>query len=279
MEVRPEIYQFFAEYISKATGIGYSASNFYQLDARFDHMMEKFSIASIDDLYMTFRQGPTADMHSELVDVSTNNETFFFREMPLFTFLQTQIFPEWANNHKQSNYNIWSLACSTGQELYSILMTWDKVVKPEAKLIHIKGSDISQRALAKARSGKYNQLEVQRGLSIFDLQKYFKSQDHGEWKINDELRLKPSFEQMNMLDPKSYPVEEFDMILCRNVLIYHSVENRNLVISNIMKALKPGGIFVLSTTESLMGIKNSFESMNKPGLAVYKKPLLAVKAA
>ncbi|MBW2008618.1 MAG: protein-glutamate O-methyltransferase CheR, partial [Deltaproteobacteria bacterium] len=186
-----------------------------------------------------------------------------------FDLLRHKIIPELVDRKTaRSNISasvpmhIWSAACSTGQELYSIAIVI-KDLMPEFErqkinlLPRLVGSDISDSAIARASAGKYNRFEIERGLPKSILRKYF-TPDADHWKVCDELRAMVSFRKQNLLTGLN-GLGRFDVIFCRNVAIYFSVDDRKRLFENIASALHPEGYLIIGSTESLTGITDRFE--------------------
>lgn len=273
-EIKQQEYKFFADYIFDNSGIFYSADDYYRLDSRIKSLCQHFKLEGSKELYDLYQGNITMEMHNLLIDTATNNETYFFRDNKPFTAVL-----EVVNKVIQEKglCRIWSLGCSTGQEPYSILMTL-KENGVNLDKITLRASDISDQALAKARSGTYNMIEIQRGLPAMMMVKYFTQNDR-EWQIRQELRDKISFDKFNIIK-SMYPVAEFDLILCRNVIIYQTVENKKRIVENIFNALKVGGYFGMGSGESLIGIKVDSKPAKIADAHFYEKvPNLDLKSA
>ena len=248
-EIKNREYKFFADYIFDNSGIYYSEEDYYRLDSRIKALCEHFKLDTPQALYNLYQGKISMEMHNLLIDTATNNETYFFRDNKPFTAVLEVVKNTIA---EKGHCKIWSLGCSTGQEPYSILMTLlENGV--DLNTISLRASDISDQALAKAKSGTYNMIEIQRGLPALMMVKYFK-QEEREWKIREDLRSKINFDKFNIIKD-TYPASEFDLILCRNVIIYQTVENKKRIVMNIFDALKIGGFFGMGSGESLIGIK------------------------
>jgi chemotaxis protein methyltransferase CheR len=184
------------------------------------------------------------------------------------------IFLETVNHlikYPNENIKIWSAASSTGQEAFSILMSLaESLDQASFSKISINGSDISTEALKKANLATYNGLDVQRGLPISLLMKYFTQVAPETWKVNSDLTVKAQFQEFNLLTG-FFPKSTYHVIFCRNVLIYQNIENKKVILENIYDALKPGGILFLGAGESLIGIQSKFERMAFDQGTVYRK--------
>ena len=253
-KIDDSIYQFFADYIYDHTGIYYSPNDFYRLDSRLNALCEKFKKSNFKELHDLYKQSINNDMHSSLVDIATNNETYFLRDNNPFEALSKHLIPQILKN--QSQVKIWSAGCSTGQEPYSIVMTaMENNPTLSGHDIHVTATDISKRALEKAQNGIYQQLEVQRGLPANMLLKYFDQLDsQKDWKIKNFVKKCVDFKEFNLFKDH-FPKEQYDVIFCRNVIIYQTTENKRIIVNNLFHSLKEGGHLFLGSGESLIGTK------------------------
>lgn len=177
-----------------------------------------------------------------------------------------------SENPSLSKIRIWSAAGSTGQEAYSIAMSMEQAKSENASFpdYEIMVTDVSERVLKKSKEGIYSQLEIQRGLPARLLIQYFDKEKDNEWRVKENLRNKLSFRNLNLLDPFPY-FGEFDIIFCRNVLIYQSVENKAAVVSKFEKCLGNRRFFVLGAAESMLGVSNRFDQIHFESAVFYRK--------
>lgn len=213
-------------------------------------------------------------MHTELLDLSTNNETSFFRDTSPFIVLQNELIPKVKekNAHKKT-INIWSAASSMGQEPYSIIMTLMDECELTGWTFRVDATDISEQALKRTREGIYSQLEVQRGLPVKKLIKHFNKLDDGNYQVKPHMKQPLSVQKMNLFEPFSRPYP-YDIIFLRNVLIYQNVENKKKILDKIYNVLEPGGFLMLGNGESMIGIDNGFERIQLDKSTVFQKPAL-----
>jgi chemotaxis protein methyltransferase CheR len=269
--IRDEVYKFFSDYIFQHSGMVYSSTDYYRLDARINELVKVFSLASVDEVYEMYKKNITPDMRAVLINVSTNNETYFFRDVKPFSVLTKVVLPEILGHVPSGPINIWSAASSTGQEAYSMLMGIQSSAHASAfSRISIFGSDISTDALNKARKGNYNGLDVQRGLPIALLMKFFTQGADETWQINKDLLTKPKFAEFNLLKD-TFPKDNYHVVFCRNVLIYQEKDNKAGILKNLYSSLKHGGYLFLGNGESLIGIDTLFERVTVDGYTIYKK--------
>lgn len=272
-----EIYELFAQYVYKHAGIFYSEENYYQLEGRLKELSQLLSIHSVPEMLGLLSSGNKMDghVHDYIVEVATNNETSFFRDGRPFDLLKNVVLPEIIKrNSDTKKISIWSAASSSGQEIYSLLMTWFEnfnryIVDWKLEVV---GTDISDKVLQKARSGIYSQLDIQRGLPGYLLTKYFKSLDGSHWQIRDDLQKIPRFNHLNLIDGV-FGNNMYDLVLCRNVLIYQTLENKERILNNIYKSLKPNGCLLMGAGESLLGLKTNYEKRDFPEGSCFVKPM------
>jgi chemotaxis protein methyltransferase CheR len=278
MGTSPECLRYFADFIEKEIGIVYSEVNYYQLESRLEDIAKQLGFSDPTALWeKTKITGMNGAMKLLLIDTATNNETSFFRDPMVFKAIRAVLDTIIAK--KASNYErvrIWSAACSTGQEVYSLAIMLEEIGAKIPFTYEILATDISERVLKRAADGRYSQLEVQRGLAATQLVKYFKPEtptsanDPAYWTINPELKRNISFQKLNLLEP--WPGHKTcDIVLCRNVLIYQTIENKKKVVAKIADILDPGGYLILGGAESLIGISDALDYVTIEGAVVYRK--------
>ncbi|MBX6423591.1 protein-glutamate O-methyltransferase CheR [Thermosulfurimonas sp. F29] len=248
--MKPEIFNFFTMLVERASGISIKSGKEYLLQSRLDELARTLGYRDHEKLYEVARTKLTRQLLDQIVDALTTNETYFFRDQHPFETLRRVIIPELKKKReREKRLRFWSAACSTGQEPYSLAILLREYFPDLVKSWHIEilASDISESALKKAREGVYNQIEVNRGLPVTFLVKYFK-QVAAHWRISDEIRRMVTFKRINLVEP--FPVmHQFDVILCRYVLIYFSQPMKKRVWENLCRALAPGGYILLGATE------------------------------
>lgn len=271
MAIANKIFKFFADIIFKETGIVYSEGDYYRLESRLNNLSAELKFESVEDMYNGFSSKMTPEMKSSLIDIGTNNETFFFRDGRPFTALVKQMIPEIIKKFPNEKIRIWSAASSSGQEAYSIIMALEEH-HPNLNF-EIIGTDICEKALAKAKSGHYTNLECQRGLKIERLLKYFdQNEDGNSWTVKNQFKERVRFSKLNLYEG-NFSFNYYHICFLRNVLIYQNVENREKILANIYKSLKPGGYLVMGNGESLTGVKNEFQIEKLENYQVWIKPL------
>lgn len=269
MQFTKERLEFFAKIIQKEVGIVYSQENFFQLEKR---LIEIAKFLNYDESKMNSLR--EFDIHGHfkdlLLDVATNNETSFFRDKKLFQSIESTIVPEILNQKLIKTINVWSAACSSGQEPYTLAILFNEMNERGLKFnYNILATDFSNRILDRAKNGSYTQLEVQRGLPAKLLIKNFKKSNDGTWKINDEVKRHIKFQHINLVESFE-KLDQFDIILCRNILIYQSTESKINIVERMAKKLNLGGFLALGAAESLIGLTDYFQSMLVDGATVYR---------
>jgi len=245
-------------FVRNQAGISLGADKDYLLLSRLEPQLRGWGVSSLDTLAAHVGTHPTGPLARQVVSALTINETLWFRDTKPFDLLSKVILPGvLASNAKERSLSIWSAACSTGQEAFSIAMTLlDDQVRLRDWTTSILGTDICEPAVERARAGVYSQFEVQRGLPIQRLIRWFE-QNGTEWKIRKELRDRVSFRVMNLLELPGM-LGPFDVVFCRNVLIYFDVDVKARVLASLAQRMRPGGYLLLGSAETTIGISSHF---------------------
>jgi chemotaxis protein methyltransferase CheR len=282
--VTPFDYDYLRVLLKQRSGLDLSADKQYLVESRLVPLARKTGLAGIPELVQKMKSGAEA-LTTEVVEAMTTNETFFFRDKVPFDHLRETILPALLQSRaNRKSLRIWSAACSTGQEPYSIAMCLkEKAAQLAGWRIEIVGTDLSQEVLEKSRAGIYSQFEVQRGLPIQLLVKYF-AQIGEVWQLNSELRGMVQYRQLNLLQDFS-SLGKFDVVFCRNVLIYFDQQTKTQIFERIAKVIEPDGMLMLGAAESVVGITNAFRpnpdkrGLYQPSLGGARAPALKVVAA
>jgi chemotaxis protein methyltransferase CheR len=276
IKLSPDEFKNFSKYILEISGIALDAGKEYLLETRLSQLMEQLQCSSYTQLQQKSKLDFKKEIENQIIDAITTNETYFFRDIAPFELLQNKIFPDLIDkNSKDASplkpvINLWSAANSTGQEIYSIAMTLTEMgITPNKYNVKLFGTDISDAAIAKASYGLYNQFEVARGLNQHRLTKYFDKQGDS-YRIKDQIRAMSQFKKMNLMKP-FVGIGQFDIILCRNVMIYFNTEDRKKIYHNISKVLKPDGYLLIGSTESLVNDTDLFDSKRYLNSTFYQK--------
>jgi len=264
IKVTPEEFKTFAKYILDISGIALGVGKEYLLETRLNPLLSKYQCNSYSDLMKKSKLGFDKKLEGEIIDAISTNETYFFRDKSPFKLLQHKILPDLIDKRSKKSFGkpiikIWSAANSTGQEIYSLAMTMIEMgVTLDKYNIRLFGTDISDAAIAKASYGVYNKFEVARGLEPARLNRFFQPKED-KYKVKDELRAMVQFKKMNLMKP-FIGIGKYDIVLCRNVMIYFTTEDRRKIYSNISKVLEPDGYLLIGSTESLVNDTDLFAS-------------------
>lgn len=250
------------DFISRAAGIVLTIEKTYFIEARLSPVLREENIASIDDLMQRAERGDRR-LAQRVIDALTTNETFFFRDKAPFDHFRNIIIPELVSRRPVGKtIRIWCAASSSGQEPFSLVMLVDEMRQLlGGRNVEIHASDISETILNKAKSGIFNQFEVQRGLPTKLLLQYFEKVGDN-WKISPDVVRRVNFFKFNLLDePRA--LGQFDIIFCRNVLIYFDRATRTKIFDKLADRLAPDGFLLLGGAESTFGVTNRFTSHPK----------------
>ena len=263
----PFDYDFLRGLLKQRSGLDLSADKHYLVESRLVPLARKAGLPGIAELVQRMKGGGAEVLTTEVVEAMTTNETFFFRDKIPFDHLRDTIVPALLQSRSnRKSLRIWSAACSTGQEPYSIAMCLkEKGAALSGWRIEIVATDLSKEVLEKSRSGIYSQFEVQRGLPIQLLVKYF-AQVGELWQLNSEIRGMVQHRQLNLLHDFAH-LGKFDVIFCRNVLIYFDQETKINIFDRMAKVMEVDGMLMLGAAESVVGITDAFRPLaDKRGL-------------
>jgi len=264
--VNPPDYEYLRKLLKDQSGLDLSADKQYLIESRLLPLSRKCGVTGIDDLVQKMKGG-SSSIVAQVVEAMTTNETFFFRDKIPFEHFRDSIMPEMLKARAaRRSIRIWCAAGSTGQEPYSLAMCLKEMGASLAGWrVDIIATDLSQEVLEKSKSGIYSQFEVQRGLPIQLLVKYFKQ--NGElWQISPDIRAMVQHRQLNLLHDFSQ-LGAFDVIFCRNVLIYFDQETKISIFGRLAKAMEPDGFLVLGAAETIVGLTDVFKPFpDKRGL-------------
>lgn len=259
----PEERQTVAQYIYSICAITLDQSKDYLIEGRLSRLMEETGCTSFTQLVNRSRSDPHGAVKRRIIDEITTNETLFFRDSSPFDLLRFKIIPEVIDRRARSGMSvpirIWSTACSTGQEIYSIAIVLKEMLGDLSRYnIRLLGTDISDQAIMRASEGVFSQIEIDRGLTAAVRDKCFTPHPRG-WKIRDEIRAMASFRKLNLMDDFS-SLGKFDVVFCRNVAIYFNERDRTSLFNRIEQRMESDGYLVIGSMESLSGICPQFES-------------------
>lgn len=276
-EVTDVQYRRFAAFVEEKCGIVLGEGKQYLVNSRLSSLLSKFRVQTVDDLInLAMEEKPNNKAQEEVIDAMTTNETLWFRDTYPYKALETIILPELAKKAKYP-VRIWSAACSSGQEPYSIGMIiqeqMSKMLHIDPKQTQIIGTDLSPEMLSICRRGQYDVHALSRGLSPERKEKFFRTTHNPNMMaIDSRVKSMVEFRPMNLLG--SYALMgRFDVIFCRNVLIYFSNEVKADILRKLTMCLNPGGYLILGSTETLVGVSDKYEMMRcNPGIIYHLKP-------
>jgi len=264
----PDEYKSFQIFLEKACGIVLGENKHYLVSSRLNRLMKENNIPSLQVLVDTLTKTLRSTLRTQVIEAMTTNETLWFRDTYPFQVLSQTIFEEYKEQRK-STVRIWSAACSSGQEPYSISMTADEFSKKNPGFkVDVVATDISQAILNEAKQAKYDALALARGLSEERKRQYF-SPVGDQWQVNANIRSRINFREVNLL--QSYAsMGKFDAIFCRNVLIYFSAESKKDILERMAASLNPRGFLMLGASESIAQYSDKFEMVRASTGVVYR---------
>lgn len=272
-------FDFLCGFLRQRSGLILSQDKMYLIESRLLPVAKKTGLKSLEELVAVIRKGQDKKLIQAVTEAMTTNESFFFRDKTPFDTLREQVLPaliEARGGVRQ--LRIWSAAASTGQEPYSIAMILkDMQAKIHGWRLDIIGTDLSHEVLEKARAGMYSQFEVQRGLPIQMLVKYFKQ--IGEmWQIDAGLRAMVNFQPGNLLE-RFDSLGKFDIIFCRNVLIYFDQETKKDILERMVRQMPEDGMLFLGSAETVLGVTDQLAAVKGLRGVYCKKTLLTAATA
>lgn len=260
----------FRDFLQSVSGIELGDNKQYLVSTRIRRILIDYNFENLAQLTDQIKRPANRDLRQKVIDVMTTNETFWFRDTYPFDYLKNTVFPEILKKNASSRLRLWSAACSSGQEPYSISMITEEFKKQSYRnngiSLEIVATDLSSEILELAKEGVYDQLSVSRGLSDKRMRDFFDKDGDGVWRAKPEIRKRISFRPVNLQDSFT-SLGKFDIVFCRNVLIYFSGDLKTDILQRIHATLKPGGILFLGSSESLSGAAHLFEMVHcNPGL-------------
>ncbi len=271
-------FEFICQILRERSGLVLTNDKAYLLESRLLPVARKWKLATFDDLVRIIRSKMDEAVIRDVVEAMTTNESFFFRDTKPFDQFKALVLPALLKSRAASRtIRIWSAACSSGQEPYSLAMILSEMAAQlNGWKIEIVGTDLSTEILNRAKEGMYSQFEVQRGLPITMLVKNF-AQIGDRWQINAKIRGMVQYKEFNLLqDPM--PLGRFDVVFCRNVLIYFDQPTKTRVLNSVAKLMPEDGFLFLGGAETVLGITDKFQMV--PGQrGVYGVASAATSAA
>jgi chemotaxis protein methyltransferase CheR len=268
--ITAENYAYLQNQVYKESGIVLDETKLYLLESRLMPIVQKNQLGGLNDLCALLKAVHGLPLRQQVVEAMTTNETLFFRDVTVFDALQKTVLPELIEIRKATRIlNFWSAAASSGQEAYSLAMLLLETGLGAWK-IRILGTDLNHQILERARTGRYLQIEVNRGLPAKHLVKYFYRVGL-EWQIKDEVRRMVDFQPFD-LRMSMRTMGPFDIIFCRNVLIYFDVETKKKILAELRGALYHKGLLLLGTAESTLNLDSQFAKKILGQATFYEAP-------
>ena len=248
-----------ADLLAAHTGQQLTESRRWRVSTALSGLFRELEIQNVDQLACLLERPGEHQLATKVVEALLNNETYFFRDHAYFSVLANQVLPDLARKREASRrLSIWSAGCSTGQEVLSLAMIFaEQPGRWQGWDINILGTDVSTKAIAQARTGRYTQFEIQRGISVAQMLNYF-TEVPGGWDAIDRVRAATRFQQHNILDYPPAP-GKFDLVLCRNVLLYFDPHTRRQAFDRLASGTAPDGWLMLGAGETVVGQTDRFE--------------------
>ncbi len=265
--INPQNYRFLQEHVYSQTGIVLENDKHYLFESRLAPIVKQLGLGTINDLCALLLATQPRDISLQVVEAMTTNETYFFRDPAQYEAIRTVLVPQLKNERGDTRrLRFWSAAASTGQEAYSLAM-----LLLDAGLgdwnIQILGTDFSSKVLERARAGRYHQIEVNRGLPTHALVKYFRRAGL-EWDVSETVKRMAAFDTID-LRKSMRSLGPFDLVFCRNVMIYFDAETKKSIMKELHGTLFRGGWLLLGGAESIFGVDEWFNKQTIAGATVY----------
>ncbi len=251
-------FELLAGILKHRSGLVLAKDKAYLLESQLMTVARRYGYKNLDEVVGSIRLNRDEALLDDITEAMTNNDSFFFRDIKPFEILRQKVLPQIMAGRSERLIRIWSAACSSGQEPYSICM----MLKEQRQMldgwdVEIVATDLSREMLEKAKSGLYTQFEVQRCLPIAMMVKYFK-QTGDKWQIDASLRSMVTFQEFNLLDDPQ-TLENFDIVFCRNVLIYFDPPTKSKVLDGMSRLLPHDGVLFLGGAETVLGVTDRFQ--------------------
>jgi chemotaxis protein methyltransferase CheR len=273
MSSRASEFSYLCELVKNSTAIALDAQREYLMDARLASVAQREGFGSVSELITRVRTGSSTQLQWKVVEAMTTNETSFFRDVKPFEALRQVVVPALIKaRQNERKLSIWCAACSSGQEPYSIsMMLREHFPELQSWKVTILATDIATEVLEKSKSGRYTQLEVNRGLPANYLVKYFKK-DGVEWEIDENIRKMVEIRRMNL--SVAWPLmPAIDLVMLRNVMIYFPVETKKQILKNMRSVLRPDAYLFLGTAETTINLDTNFTCESFKNVSYYRPGL------
>jgi chemotaxis protein methyltransferase CheR len=270
MAITTAAFEYIRDLVKSESALMLEPGKEYLVVSRLEPLAKQEGFGSLPQMVDSLRSGPVRELHRKVVEAMTTNETSFFRDIRVFRLFQKTILPELiARRESSRSLNLWCTASSCGQEPYSVAMS---LAEHRPALtgwnIQLLASDISRTMVARGRSGRYNQTDVNRGLPASLLVKYF--EQHGSaWQIKDQIRSLVTFQELNLANNWPY-LPRMDVVFMRNVLIYVDMDAKKTILSKVARLLNPDGYLLLGGAETTTNLDSAFEAVSKDGATYFR---------
>ena len=270
MTVATAEFAYLQKLVMDRSAIVLSDDKAYLLDSRLQPLARELGLDNSEAVIQRVRQTRDPSLENKVVEAMTTNETLWFRDISPFNALRRTVVPELvARRGTTRQLSVWSAACSSGQEMYSVIMLLAESFPDVLNWnLTLTGTDLSTEMVKKAREGRYSTLEINRGLPAPMLIRNF-TRDGNQYRINEEFRRRPQFRPMNLAS--AWPaMPRFDLILIRNVLIYFDLPTRKRILESAARCLDPNGYLFIGSSETMMGVTDIFEQQTADGATFYR---------
>jgi len=270
MPITSESFNYISKIVYENSAIVLSKGKEYLVESRLSPVVAQNNFSSIDEYVDRLKSTPFSDLHKELIEAMTTNETSFFRDIHPFEAIKKSILPELQARRSAANkIYVWCGACSSGQEPYSLaILIREHFPVLGSSSVSITASDISEKMLSKARSGSYGPLEINRGMPAPLMVKYFEKQGIN-WQVKQEIRDMIDFRKINLMEDWP-PMPKMDIVMLRNVLIYFDQDTKRVILGKIRKILKPDGYLFLGSAETTFNLDDAFERVMFGSAVTYR---------
>lgn len=270
-------YAEFGAFLQSACGIHLGDNKQYLVSTRIRRILVEHRLPDLATLTRRIKSGADRLLRQQVIDAMTTNETFWFRDAYPFDYLKRSLIPDLAQNIGGRKIRIWCAACSTGQEPYSVSIVFEEALRGRFvnKVIdgEILATDVSNSVVHAAEKGQYDKLSLMRGLNQERIGNFFHQENDDRWLVNEKIRSRVKFRAVN-LQESYYLLGKFDIIFCRNVLIYFTSELKIEILKKMHAALNPGGVLFLGASEGISGLSDYFQMINcQPGVAYRALPV------
>lgn len=268
MTLAPEVFVFVRDHVRRESAIVLEAGKEYLVESRLQPVARQLGFTDVDAFVRAVQRTRDRGHLTRIVEALTTNETSFFRDRDPFVALRQDVLPDLATRRPGRRLRIWTAACSTGQEPYSVAMTVKETPEMAGFGVEILGTDLSEEVLSKARRAEYSQLEVNRGLPATTLVRHFQRAGTN-WKLDQEIASMVTFSKVNLLHQFDH-LGRFDVVFLRNVLIYFDVETKRDILRRLRRVMNPDAYLFLGAAEMTSGIDDGWERLPAGRSSVYR---------